>query len=567
MDALNKLDNAHSSGLAQAVRRELERILASREFYASRRFSDFLTYLVEETLAGRGPEIKAYNIALEVFKRPSDFDPQTDSVVRVEAAKLRSRLENYYRQNSEEGEIKISIPKGHYTVVFSAGKTREKPSSSVSPAFSAGGLTQGEGAKNEAVSHSFTEPHPAGNAEPSIVVLPFSNLCGNSEISHLVSGIAAEIIIGLTRFQDLSVINASSFQYDQGVPFEPSALARELGARFILQGNIQVLGGSMRIRVFLTDAHTMRNIWAEKYDSSFDTANLFNILDKITNKVLAGIGGSFGTISKSLFNELERQRHEKGTSDFAVYEGVLHYHNWVGTLSNHNAPKAREALERAVVLDPGYGLVKGMLADMYAATSQWTTTIDEGEELQERSLYLALEGEKIDPQCQYVQWAKAFNFFLRKQGDEFLNGARLALSLNPANTNISSAVGLKLVMFGEHEEGMDILEQCRRLNPFLPNWYLLAPFIIHYMDGNFEEALKFAKMMHMPGYIVGPLIRTAVLGKLGLVEEAQAELDEMLNVTPNFSCIGYRAVRKLFFHDRQIEALLDGLRMAGLEIA
>ena len=87
------------------------------------------------------------------------------------------------------------------------------------------------------------------------------------------------------------------------------------------------------------------------------------------------------------------------------------------------------------------------------------------------------------------------------------------------------------------------------------------------MDGNFEEALKFAKMMHMPGYIVGPLIRTAVLGKLGLVEEAQAEFDEMLNVTPNFSCIGYRAVRKLFFHDRQIEALLDGLRMAGLEIA
>ena len=126
MDELNKPDNI-SSSLTQAVRRELERILASREFYASRRFSDFLTYLVEETLAGRGPEIKAYNIALEVFKRPSDFDPQTDSVVRVEAAKLRSRLENYYRQNSEEGEIKISIPKGHYTVVFSAGKTRENP--------------------------------------------------------------------------------------------------------------------------------------------------------------------------------------------------------------------------------------------------------------------------------------------------------------------------------------------------------------------------------------------------------------------------------------------------------
>ena len=563
MDELNKPDNI-SSPLTQAVRRELERILASKEFYASRRFSNFLTYIVEETLAGRGPEIKAYNIALEVFRRPADFDPQTDSVVRVEATKLRNRLENYYRYNPKEGEIRISIPKGHYTVAFSLGKMRENFSSGA--AFPAGVPAQGEGTKSGAVSSNFPEAHPAGSAEPSIVVMPFANLCGNSEISHLVSGIAAEIIIGLTRFQDLSVINANSVQSVRGGAFDPSVLAQELGARFILQGNIQVLGGSMRIRVFLTDAHTMRNIWAEKYDSSFDTANLFNILDKITNKVLAGIGGSFGTISKSLFNELERQACEKETSDFAVYEAVLHYHNWVGTLSNQNAPKACEALERAIVLDPGYGLVKGMLADMYAATSQWTATINEGEELQERSLQLALEGEKINPQCQYVQWAKAFNFFLRNQEDEFLNNARLALSLNPANTNISSAVGLKLVILGKHEEGMDILEQCRRLNPFLPNWYLLAPFIIHYMDGSFEEALKFAKKMYMPGYVVGPLIRTAVLGKMGLVEEARMELDEVLGVAPNFACTGHRAIRKLFFHDSQVKALLDGLRMAGFEM-
>lgn len=54
---------------------------------------------------------------------------------------------------------------------------------------------------------------------------------------------------------------------------------------------------------------------------------------------------------------------------------------------------------------------------------------------------------------------------------------------------------------------------------------------------------------------------------MGLVEEARMELDEVLGVAPNFACTGHRAIRKLFFHDSQVKALLDGLRMAGFEMA
>ena len=552
--------------LLPLVKEELDRILASKDFYASRRFSDFLIYLVEETLAGRGPEIKAYNIAVEVFKRSADFDPQADSVVRVEAGKLRNRLENYYRQNPGQGEIVIAIPKGHYTVSF---LPRKRKNGSGQPphwgeVLEPSGHDHGPANGKPALSPN----HPEYLHAPafSIVVLPFTNLCGDNEISHLISGIVEEIIIGLTRFQDLSVINANFSTEPQGASFDSSLLAQELGARFVLQGNVQAAGDSMRIRVILTDAQTRRSIWAEKYDTPFDTANLFSVLDEITNKVLVGIGGSFGTISKSLFNELEKDPCLEGIGDFSVYEAVLYYHNWIGGLNNVDVPTATAALERAVALDPAYALVKSMLSDMYAANSQWTNTIEEGEELEARSMLLAMKAEKLNPKCQYAHWAKAFNFFLRREGEEFLNSARLALALNPANSNISSSVGLKMVIFGEHEEGMAILKEAYRLNPFLPNWYVLAPFIISYMNEDLEESVKIANKMHMPGYVVGPLIRAATLGRMGQCAQAQAEVEEILRISPNFVKTGRRTITKLLFHDRQINAIIDGLSLAGFNL-
>ena len=74
---------------------QLDTILESNDFSASNRFRDFLRFVVEETLAGRENELKAYTIATCVFGRDKSFDPLLDPVVRVEAAKLRNKLENY----------------------------------------------------------------------------------------------------------------------------------------------------------------------------------------------------------------------------------------------------------------------------------------------------------------------------------------------------------------------------------------------------------------------------------------------------------------------------------------
>ena len=78
------------------VRLELQKMLASKDFDTSSRNRRFLTFAVEETLAGRTDRIKAYNIALSVFNRSSDFDPLADPIVRIEASRLRRSIERYY---------------------------------------------------------------------------------------------------------------------------------------------------------------------------------------------------------------------------------------------------------------------------------------------------------------------------------------------------------------------------------------------------------------------------------------------------------------------------------------
>ena len=79
----------------EQVTTQLLRIFSSPEFAQSRRLKNFLRFMVEETLAGRAGLLKEYSIALEVFERDDSFDPQTNSIVRVEAGRLRAKLAQY----------------------------------------------------------------------------------------------------------------------------------------------------------------------------------------------------------------------------------------------------------------------------------------------------------------------------------------------------------------------------------------------------------------------------------------------------------------------------------------
>ena len=98
-------------------------MLVSADFDASERNRSFLRHVVEETLAGRAERIKAYNIATSVFGRDDRFDPQLDSIVRIEAGRLRRSLERYYLTSGRDDPVRIGVPKGSYVPTFAECET------------------------------------------------------------------------------------------------------------------------------------------------------------------------------------------------------------------------------------------------------------------------------------------------------------------------------------------------------------------------------------------------------------------------------------------------------------
>lgn len=97
---------------------QLERVLQSRTLQNSENLKAFLRFVVEKTLADEDVQLKEYTIATEVFGRRSDYDPRIDSVVRVQAGRLRTKLQEYYTVEGKNDQIVIDLPKGHYHPVF-----------------------------------------------------------------------------------------------------------------------------------------------------------------------------------------------------------------------------------------------------------------------------------------------------------------------------------------------------------------------------------------------------------------------------------------------------------------
>lgn len=102
----------------EAVRDELDRLLASPYFNQSRRFPNFLRFVVEHTLAGGAEHIKERTLGIEIFGRDADYDTATDPIVRVTAAEIRKRVAQYYQEPSHSQELRITLPSGSYVPQF-----------------------------------------------------------------------------------------------------------------------------------------------------------------------------------------------------------------------------------------------------------------------------------------------------------------------------------------------------------------------------------------------------------------------------------------------------------------
>jgi hypothetical protein len=134
----------------EAIRAQVDRILASPGFIHSDRMARFLRYTIEQTIQGHADSLKESVLGMEVFDRAASFDPRTDTIVRVEARRLRSKLKEYYEAHGQHDAVLIEFPKGTYVPIFLTGDGAGN--GKLTPSRSQAGLVDVARSSNEPVS-------------------------------------------------------------------------------------------------------------------------------------------------------------------------------------------------------------------------------------------------------------------------------------------------------------------------------------------------------------------------------------------------------------------------------
>ena len=226
---------------ATAVRDQLARVVNSPGFVSSVRLCRFLTHIVNRTIDGDIDSLKEFSIAMEVFDRTSEYDPNIDAIVRVEARRLRAKLKAYY----EEGQgtvdpVLIGLRPGSYVPVFrwlDAQPAKHREEIGAAP--------------------------PPGRI--CVAVLPFVNMSPEPEQDYFCDGISEEITNSLTRVSGLNVIARTSAFHFKGANIDIREVGQRLGANLVIEGSVRKAGEQLRITAQAIQTESGHHVWSETF--------------------------------------------------------------------------------------------------------------------------------------------------------------------------------------------------------------------------------------------------------------------------------------------------------------
>ncbi|MEJ2672929.1 MAG: hypothetical protein P8168_12170 [Deltaproteobacteria bacterium] len=516
------------------IRLQLEKILDSPQLVNSANLRNFLKFIVEKTLAGEAAEIKGYTVATQVLGRKPDFDPALDPIVRILAGRLRRALERYYTTQGRQDTIRIDIPKGAYVPVFQE--------------------VLGSGLPGPA------DPLLALSSGPAVAVMPLLNLTGDRKQEFFADGLAEELTSELARYQELRVIAYQSTLRWKGKEHDLREVGRDLGVRFLVAGSVRKAARSAKISIAMIDTLNGLQLWGEQYCRELKANSLIALQEEIARQVAGRIGSLYGIIPQTL----SRESRMKPPESLETYEAFLRFYHHVTVMTPQTFAEALEVLEQAVHREPDSGFAWSLLAFLYGQS--YSLQLATLESPLERALAAAQKGAVLEPENQLARAALAHMYFFCNERKLFLAEVETALALNPNAPAPIGFLGWLLALYGEWERGLAVMKKGMELNPHFPGWFHMAPYFHLYLEERFEEAYQIARAFQMPQLFWDPLLRAAALGPLGKETEAAQVVWELLQLRPDFSIQGRFLISCYVKFGSLLEALLEGLRLAGLQI-
>ena len=410
--------------------------------------------------------------------------------------------------------------------------------------------------RKELESGALREQAAPTKAQPSIAVLPFTDLSADKEQEYFCDGMAEEIINALTHVEDLRVVARTSAFAFKGEKMDIREIGKKLNVEAVLEGSVRKAGNRLRISAQLINIADGYHLWSEKYDRNME--DVFAIQDEISLTIVDRLK------VKLLVGE-KAKLIKRYTGDPEAYNFYLKGRYFYNKRTEEDMKRSIEYFERALEKDPKFALPCAGLAETYATFGfyHWWPY----EEARSKAKEFALKGLEVDDSvgethgayANYIlwyewQWAEAekeykkaiqlspsdvearhmYAHLLEGSGrfDEAIAEMGRALELEPLSINLNTCMAQIHFFADNYDEAIDLLQKTIEMDPGFPLQYFWLGRV--YLQ---KRELQKALEMFERGADF-PTIGTMVLGGLGLAyavagrrDEAQGMLEQMNNLS------------------------------------
>jgi TolB-like protein/tetratricopeptide (TPR) repeat protein len=362
--------------------------------------------------------------------------------------------------------------------------------------------------------------------KPSLVVLPFQNLSGDTTQDYFVEGLVDDLTVALGCEKWLFVIAGPSARAFKGEQDDPRAIAARLGVRYVLRGSFRRAGDQVRIVVHLTDALHGQQIWSERFEDQVD--NVFDMQDRLAAQVAATIAPALRS------TEIERAQR-KPTESLTAFDLYLQALPRLRTSLADNR-YALELLDRAIALDPAYSAAYALASRCYQfqLIMGWVPRSDPSLETGIRLGQRAVELGNSDSEALWMA-GLALIFLDGQVGHgQALIGRSLRINPNASNTWTASCMVHTYV--ADYETAIDHFNRGQRLNPLDTlhhlHWNLVS--IAYFGSERYDDAIDAVKkcLKVGPAYPPALLLELVISGWIGRSVDAAEALRKLLSVHP-----------------------------------
>ncbi|ESY65262.1 MULTISPECIES: adenylate/guanylate cyclase domain-containing protein [Mesorhizobium] len=385
--------------------------------------------------------------------------------------------------------------------------------------------------------------------KPSIAVLPFINMSGDSEQEFFTDGLTEDIITDLSNVSGFFVIARNSTFAYKGKPTDVRQIARDLGVKYVLEGSARRSNKRLRVNVQLINAGEGGNhVWAERFDR--EIADIFDVQDEVTRRVVEAISGKLG--EKKL---VARSR----PSNLEAYDLCVRSRGKCNNSRSDNSEACAD-LERAIQIDPNYCEAHSNLA--ISLLFGWIVWGEPQEPGRAKALIHAQRAVEIDSDDSQARRILGCVQLYERNWDEAKFQFDAAVRLNPNNADAVAWMGELQIYLGDPQAALIACGAALRINPRPPGWYFWIVGIAQISAGYYEEAV--VTLSREDTYGTGSREHLVpALALAGRVPEAQEEARLFLAGNPNWK-LSDLVANSPFKSPSDAQPFVDGWRLAGL---